>query len=370
MAEVRMNAKGTRLVVGFCLAFLLGATAGTRADAAPVEAPAEAGKGQLPVLKIGMPGKDIKIACIVIAHQLGYYAREGVDVRFETISNLAEGLTAVTMGKLDVLPFGVIPSATFVAQGSDVVVFGGTIAEGSELVVKPEHAGTFKKPQDFVGKKVGCYRMETGHMVTKGWLREHGIDIRKDVEFIVLDSQQTIIEAVRKGAVDVGFLNSGQGYVAIQAGLVVEGRVGDFVADFPCCRQTTSRQAFTTKRDALVKFEMANLRAYDVFLNDKGAALDALVAHSGQPRDFVEAIMYGREDYTPAMIISLDPDTTKVVAFYEVMRANGDIPPDTAYDMAAHVDSGIYQEALATLLAREPGHPVWGRLMDAYTANN
>lgn len=360
-----------------CLLVVMGCDNKPASEARPETAPdkpeassAAARNEPAQVLKIGMPGKDIKIACIVMAHQLGYYADEGLDVRFETISNLSEGLTAVTMGKLDVLPFGVIPSATFVSQGSDVVVFGGTIAEGSELVVKPENRGTFKKPEDFIGKKVGCYRMETGHMVTKGWLREHGIDTNKDVEFVLLDSQQTIIEAVRKGAVDVGFLNSGQGYVAMQAGLAVEGHVGDFVADFPCCRQTTSREAFMGKRAALVKFQRANLRAYQVFLNDRETALQALVAHSGQPREFVEAIMYGVDGYKPAMSISLDPDKTKVVAFYEIMRANGDIPFDTEYAMAEHVDTGIYEEALNSLWEKEPDNPVWIRLREEYAINN
>lgn len=327
-------------------------------------------KQEFPVLKVGMPGKDIKIACIVIAHKLGFYTEEGLDVRFETISNLSEGLTAVSMGKLDVLPFGVIPSATFVSQGADVVVFGGTIAEGTELVVKPENLGKFQKPEDFIGKKLGCYRMETGHMVMKGWLRENGIDISKDVEFVLLDSQPTIIEAVRKGIVDAGFLNSGQGYVAILAGLAVEGHVGDFVADFPCCRQTTSRAAFNNKYAALVNFQIANLRAYDVFVNDRETALDALVAHSGQPREFVEAIMYGLGDYEPAMIVSLAPNKTKVAAFYEIMRLNGDIPADTDYDMLEHIDTGIYAEALQTMLEREPENEVYLRLLEEFKAQN
>lgn len=331
---------------------------------------AVAQKPELTVLKIGMPGKDIKIACIVIAHKLGFYAEEDLDVRFETISNLSEGLTAVSMGKLDVLPFGVIPAITFISQGSDVVVFGGTIAEGSELIVKPENLGKFQKPADFIGKKLGCYRMETGHMVMKGWLRENGIDINKDVEFVLLDSQPTIIEAVRKGIVDAGFLNSGQGYVALQVGLAVEGHVGDFVADFPCCRQTTSRAAFNNKYDALVKFQIANLLAYDVFVNDKETALDALTAHSGQPREFVEAIMYGLGDYAPAMNISLDPNKTKVVAFYEIMRLNGDIPAETEYDMLEHIDTGIYAQALQTMLKRAPENDVYLRLMEEYQVNN
>ena len=91
-------------------------------------------------LKVGMVGTDIKTACIIIAEELGYYDEEGIDVHFEKISNLSDGITAVDMGKLDILPFGVIPSATFISQGSDVVIFGGTISEGSEIIVTPENA--------------------------------------------------------------------------------------------------------------------------------------------------------------------------------------------------------------------------------------
>ncbi|AMP20351.1 hypothetical protein AZF37_03455 [endosymbiont 'TC1' of Trimyema compressum] len=99
---------------------------------------------EVETLKVGMAGKDIKTACIIIAQGMGYFQEEGVNVEFETISNLSEGLTAVDMGKLDILPFGVIPSATFISQGSDVVIFGGTISEGSELVVKLEHKDSLK----------------------------------------------------------------------------------------------------------------------------------------------------------------------------------------------------------------------------------
>lgn len=322
-------------------------------------------------LKVGMIGKDIKTACIIIAHQNGLYEEEGVSVEFETVSNLGEAITAVDLGKLDVLPFGVIPSATFVGQGSDVVVFGGTISEGSEIVVLPENADSIQTLEDFRGKKIGCYRMETGHMVTKGLLREAGINIEKDVEFVLLDSQQTIIEAVRKGEVDCGFLNSGQGYVAQQAGLAVALRVGELQADFPCCRQTTSRGVLSEKRDALVKFQIANLRALDIYLNDEAAAIAALVEYSGQPEEYVRAVMYGLDGaYENAMIVSLDPNKNKVVEFYETMKANGDIDPATSYDMADQVDTGIYKEALDALLERGGNDELYTRLMQEYEANN
>lgn len=332
---------------------------------------ASASQKEYAALKIGMAGKDIKTVCIIIAKQLGYYEEEGLKVEFETISNLSEGLTAVDMGKLDVLPFGVIPSATFVGQGADVVVFGGTISEGSEIVTLPENAHSIKTLEDFRGKRIGCYRMETGHMVMKGLLREAGFDLEKDVEFVLLDSQQTIIEAVRKGEVDMGFLNSGQGYVAQQAGLAVARRVAEFEADFPCCRQTTSRSALTEKRDALVAFQTANLRAYDTYLNDKTASVAALMEYSGQPEEFVTALLYGLEgEYEKAMIVSLDPNRNKVVDFYQTMIDNGDIAAGNGNDMASHVDSSIYYDALEQLIERGVNPQLYEQLMEDYQRNN
>ena len=336
-----------------------------------------AGAEAAEVLRIGVPGRDIKIACIVIAQQLGYYEQEGIRVEFNPISNLSEGLTAVDMGKLDVLPFGVIPSATFVSQGSDVVVFGGTISEGSEIVVRPENAGMINTLDDFRGKTIGCYRMETGHMVMKSLLREAGLDTEKDVRFILLDSQPTIIQAVLKGEVDMGFLNSGQGYVALQSGLVVARRVGEFHQLFPCCRQTTSRQALQQKRDSLVRFQIANLRALETFLEDRKASVAALAGHAGQSEEFVEAIMYGsvtddnsRQPYRNAMIVSLDPNSKKVVQFYETMKNNGDIDAATKHRMEDHIDTTIYEEALSEMIRRQPDNELYSDLMSEFRDNN
>ena len=123
---------------------------------------AENGQEATETLKVGMLGKDIKTACIILADSLGYFEEEGVDVQFEKINSLSDGLTAVSMDKLDILPFGVIPSCSFISQGTDVVIFGGTISEGSEGITKDDVEYT--QLSDFAGKTIGCFRMETGHM--------------------------------------------------------------------------------------------------------------------------------------------------------------------------------------------------------------
>ena len=105
----------------------------------PAEAPAEVESSAEPdnsnvnySLRVAQMGTSIKAAMVVLANEMGYYAEEGLDVTFEPINNLNDGITAILGGSLDILPFGVIPTCTFVAQGADLTVIGGTIAEGSE----------------------------------------------------------------------------------------------------------------------------------------------------------------------------------------------------------------------------------------------
>lgn len=321
-------------------------------------------------LKVARLGNDIKIAPIIIASEQGYYEEEGVNVEFEQIDSLPDGLTAVSEEKLDVLPFGVIPSATYVSQGVDVVVFGGTIAEGSECIVTPENKDAFKEAEDFRGKKVGCFRMETGHMVIKNYLQEAGLTLGEDVEFIYLESTAAIMEAVKKGEVDCGFVNSGYGYVCKQNGLEIDFRPGEWVPNFPCCRQTTSRAALNSKKDALVRYMIANLRGYQTIMEDKESAIASLCAYSGQDEAYVENVIYGTEDYTAAMIISMDPCKKAVCDFYESMKAIGDIDAETIYDMADQIDTEVYEEALQTMMEREPDKELWSELMVEFETNN
>ncbi len=328
---------------------------------------AQSNGGEPVTIKVGMAGKDIKTACIILAQSLGLFEEEGIQVEFVTISNLADGLTAVDMGKLDMLPFGVIPTATFVSQGTDVVIIGGTISEGSEAITLPENADAYQNAEDFKGKRVGCYRMETGHMVMKGLLREAGLTIGEgqDVEFVLMDSMASIAEAVKKGELDIGFVNSGYGEIAKQNDLAVAFYVGEWKSDFPCCRQTVSRAALTEKRDALVQFMVACLRAYQIYLSDPETTIDVLAEYSGQSEDYVEAVMYHG-----AMVISLDPNRNKVDDFYQVMKANGDIDANTQYELRDQTDVTVYEDALNELLERNPQDQVLLQLKEEFQVNN
>ncbi len=324
-------------------------------------------------LNIVLLGKDSKIAAIILALKKGYYDEEKLSVATQTVSGgFPEAMPALSNGTADVLPFGSIPSCTYIGQGDDLVIFGGTVADGSECVTLIENKDAYKKPEDFKGKKIGCFRMETGHMMLKSWLRENGIEEGKDVEFVLLESSAAEVAAVENGQVDMCFVNSGYGYVAVQGGkCAVAFRPNELTGkEFPCCRQTTNRKAFEEKRSALIKFEIANLRAlYDVE-NDHAGTIATIVEYSGQTDEYIENITYGKGDYVAAMKFEMDPYTDDVKAFYADMVDNGDID-DTDKDVILdHMDSSIYKAALDVLIERGENKDFYEKLADEYKQHN
>lgn len=84
------------LVMVFSLTAVLSGCGGEEA--------AEEPEAEVVTLKVGMLGKDIKTACIIMAKELGYFDEENLDVQFEKVNSLPDGLTAVSMDKLDILP--------------------------------------------------------------------------------------------------------------------------------------------------------------------------------------------------------------------------------------------------------------------------
>lgn len=324
-------------------------------------------------LNIVLLGKDSKIAAIILALKKGYYEEERLNVATQTVSGgFPEAMPALSNGTADVLPFGSIPSCTYIGQGDDLVIFGGTVADGSECVTLIENKDAYKKPEDFKGKKIGCFRMETGHMIIKSWLRQNGIEDGKDVEFILLESSAAEVAAVENGEIDMCFVNSGYGYVATQGGkCAVAFRPNELTGkEFPCCRQTTNRKAFEEKRSALIKFEIANLRAlYDIESDHEGT-IATIVEYSGQPEEYIENITYGKGDYVAAMKFEMDPYTDDVKAFYGDMIDNGDIDDTDKELIVEHMDSTIYKAALDALIERGENKDFYEKLAAEYEKHN
>lgn len=170
----------------------------------------------------------------------------------------------------------------------------------------------------------------------------------------------------------MAFVNSGYGYIAEQGGkAAVAFRPDELIGtEFPCCRQTTNRTAFEEKRSALIKFEIANLRAYADIQNDHEGTIAALVEYSGQDSEYVESVIYGTGSYTAAMELEMDPYTDAVKDFYANMVDNGDIEDANKDLIDEHLDSTIYKAALDEMIARGVDSSIYEKLESVYESHN
>ena len=346
--------------------------------------PAIAINDSMEELKLVLLDKDVRAACVIVAMARGYYADEKLNIGTPqvVVGGYAEAMPLLSDGAVDVLPFGVIPTCKYISRGDNLVIFGGTAMNGSEALALAQSAGKFKKADDFKGAIVACLDAEVGHMAMKSWLQAQGLKITEnpeevadgnaDVAFVQMESLSDAVAAVEKGEADMCFADDGQGYQLVQGGkLAVAFRPHELIGgDLPCCCQSTNRATFENKKSALVKFEMATIRAMNDIDNDREGAVRDIMAYSGMPEDSVTATVYGLNDYVSPLRFEVDPHTNDVLNFYDSMVDSGEMDNTDKGLIAAHLDSRIYKSALDALVARGDNADFYSSLLDAYEQNN
>lgn len=326
-------------------------------------------EGKSQHLVCAVTGKLIKIAPSIIAQKLNYFEEEGCDVEFQQIA-LADAMASMSISRLDIDLFGVVPACTYVSQGSGVYVFGGTILDGSEMLAASSFDKKLDSAESFRGLSVACQREETGQMYLKSYLKEKGLELGKDVEFVYVDNPTSALEGLRSGQNDLFITNNAMGYSLAGNGIKVAGVVCDLTGDYPCCRQNCSTEAYEKKYLSLVDFEIALLRGYDYYKNNKDTVIPMLAEYSSQEVDYVEAAMYGTPEYRNVMNLAPDPYRNAVIDFYGALKNIGEIDADTPYTIDEYVVPDIYKKALDTLAEREPDNKTYKELLADYDTNN
>ncbi|MBQ7800885.1 MAG: ABC transporter substrate-binding protein [Oscillospiraceae bacterium] len=339
----------------------------TDAPDASVETEAAA-PAELPTIRVGVMGGMLKAGLVVLARDLGIDEEEGFNLELVDVQSSADALTSIITGKdeMDVWSFQVMPSCNFIANGADIKIFGGSVAEGGAMICAKGHAEEYKDLENFKGKTILGIRGETGFITFIGLLVNAGFDVTKDIN-IVWTNAPAVLEGVAKGEGDVGFLPIEYTYFEdenINAEVVCH--VGDLAENYICCRLTTSSQILEERRDDFVKLIKAQIRAYHVYQTDHETTIEVLSAYSGQTPEFVEDNIYNScIKFTP------DPYSDAIGPFYEVLRTMDFFDdPENAPDVYDHLDISLYQEALEEIMAEYPDDAVYEELYEIFLRQN
>lgn len=255
----------------------------------------------------------------------------------------------------------------YIDQGSDIVIIGGQMSEGASLYALPDRASEFTElnEETLAGKKVGVTRLNTGDIAFRKMLKDRGVDVSK-IEFVELDSQATVVEAVKKGEVDLGIAFLTYRQSAEAQGLVpvsyLDGE--DEWAGFICCRMFTTREKLEANRDAYVAALKANIRAYELMQTNEDETIKYALQELETDEDTIRSQVYeyGHIGFSP------NPDVKDTDQFFQAMVDIG--YSEGNVDMKDYIDPTVFEDALNELLQKDPDNEVYLQLQAEDQATN
>lgn len=344
--------KNVRRIVGLALAaaLLIGTLGGCGNG--------KQGDGKTETLKFGVTPGTIRTAVALLADHLGYYEEEGVNVEFVEVADATAALTSISLskGEVDIWGTGIVPDLNFIANGSDLVIFSGTAAEGGAIIAKPGDVETYKDFANYKDITIATVRADSAWVVSRGYLQKLGIDVDKDIKVMEVDSQVNVAEAVKKGEAQLGFLPA-EFARKYSDSVDVVYEVGELEPMYVCCRQVTSRQTLNDKKDALIAFTRANIRALEYYQDEanRDEIVQYLAEYSDQTKEYVYSYLF--ENRT---IMTIDPNRDGIIDYYNSLVDAGYFTGDI--EVANHITTEIYDAALEQLIRDNPDNAFFASL--------
>lgn len=312
----------------------------------------------------------IGIPISTIAKEQGYYEEEGLKPDYIILNSGA--IESLSIGKADVNSETLIPPLSYIAQKSDLKIIGGAKAGGSLVITKPENAGKYSSLENWKGARLGTVRLSTSEMASRYALGKLGFNMdadkaKQDIVFVEIESYPNIIEGVRKGQIDIGFINFEYQTAARDLGLHILFPMTYMYPNYVCCRQTAYSKSLESKREAYVAYLRAQIRAYKDFVEQPEAIVPLLAKASSQEEDYVRSLLYNTE-WNGGRTYHPDPDSKRIKEVWETLLQYNYIPEGVDFDDA--VDCTVYRDALNEILARYPDDPLYQQMARDFPVNN
>ncbi|MDR1947430.1 MAG: ABC transporter substrate-binding protein [Desulfovibrio sp.] len=291
-----------------------------------------------------------------VAKERGIFAEEGLDVELAIFTSGADGIAAFRAEKLDAAAFGTATPLAHISRGEDALIIAGIMGQDSMYITTPEKADTVRSVKDLKGKKIAVVRLASGDVVLRWALKQNGIDLNKDVQFIELKNPTAVIEAVKKGSVDVGALWGPYDQGAEEKGFKVVLDSADLLPGHPCCRLIVRTPELNIRGDAWVRLLRALLKAELYSRNDDAThrenTVNDIAKYVKVDKTLIKNAFYGaRLDQTT------DPNADGLQKIWDIMNFIKVI--DSSDDIQRFIEPGPYRTALESLIREAPDEPFW-----------
>jgi len=209
-----------------------------------------------------------------VAHDGGYFAREGAPAELIYIRGGPQTMSALIAGEV---PYAQIYGGALVParlSGADVVIVSGLINSPFFSIIT---AKGIDKPEDLRGKKIGVTTFGSAtDFALRLALKKWGIKADSEVSILQMRGVPEILPAMAAGALHGGVMSPPTNMMAIRAGFKELAFLPDIGISFQHTSLATTRRYIERNRPTVIKVMKAYNAALERIKSDKNFTLKVL----------------------------------------------------------------------------------------------
>ena len=261
--------------------------------------------GQVQTLTAFYTAPVVSMAPMWIAKEIGFFKKQGLDVRVVFIPSGPTGVTAVLAGEADVgVIGGFAPIRAIVGGAKGLAIIGETKNAIVATIVGKKEIATV---QDLKGKRLGIDRIGSNpDMFTQAALSRFQMDPLRDLQYIQMGNIGQGIPALKAGAIDALTTAPPDDLVAQRLGFKVILDITAMKIPFASTVLVSARNTVARKQPELTRFMHAYAEAVHYFITNREGASQVIAKYTKvQDR---EVLNYAIETDAKAVQRSLEVD--------------------------------------------------------------
>jgi NitT/TauT family transport system substrate-binding protein len=229
-------------------------------------------------MRIGYSSISGAYVGIWVAHDAGFFAKEGLDDQVVLIPNGTQLAQVTVAGEIDIASLGGAAAIAASLSGADFKVIGANV---NKLIFSMFARPDIKRVEDLKGKKIGITRIGTSADISaRTILRQHNIDPQKDLVLLQLGAISSVAGALRAGSIEAGMVSPPTLFLMEKLGFKEIASVTDMDLAFPNPAMIVLGDIIRKKPDLIDRFMRAYVRGVHRAKTDRDFAIKSYAKYT------------------------------------------------------------------------------------------
>ena len=235
--------------------------------------------GQTSTLTAFYTAPVVSMAPMWLAKEVGFFKKQGLDVRVVFIPSGPTGTTAILAGEADVgILGGFAPIRAIVGGAKGLAIIGETKNAIVAAIVGKKEIGNVN---DLKGKRLGIDRIGSNpDMFTQAALARFQMDPLRDLQYIQMGNIGQGIPALKSGAIDALTASPPDDLVAQKLGFHVILDITAMKIPFAATVLVSARSTIARKQPELMRFMHAYAEAVHYFITNREGASQVIAKYT------------------------------------------------------------------------------------------